>query len=257
MTGTPLDEIARDDGAIRQLGPSLFSSLPDADRAAPYDRKAALYDAVVGRESYQRLMWGTSPGTFRRLAAAALEDADGGWFAEAGCGSLLFTYEMHRAGQGPRTLLMDRSLGMLRRGVARLAPRGGAPRGNLVLLQADLADVPIRERQLGRLSAENGALVVVDGLNEVPPSATRELVWVLDEFAARCPRAGVIVCDRLQRRPLPSPHWRLATITDVDRPDHADGPNNALLLDITGESSRDSYNEAEILREQMPMGGPL
>jgi hypothetical protein len=121
----------------------------------------------------------------------------------------------------------------------------------MALLLERLSDVSIRERRLRGLAENHGAIVVVDGLNEVPPSATRELLWVLDVFASRCPWAGAVVCDRLQRRPLPSAHWRLATVTRVRRPDGQDGPDNALLLDIAGQSDDGTYNEATILRAHL------
>lgn len=71
---------------------------------------------------------------------------------------------------------------------------------------------------------------------------------MLDEFAARAPWAGMLVTDRLQRRPLPSQLWQFATVTHVVHPgDGGSGPDNALLLDIGGGASGDGYNEAEIL----------
>lgn len=127
----------------------------------------------------------------------------------------------------------------------------GSDTRRMDLLLERLADVPVRERRLRRLGEEQGALVVVDGLNEVPPSATRELLWVVDAFAVRCPWASAIVCDRLQRRPLPSGNWALATISHVRRRDEIGGPDNALLLDLTGTAHEGAYNEAAILREHL------
>jgi hypothetical protein len=119
----------------------------------------------------------------------------------------------------------------------------------MALLLGRLADVPVSERHLRRFASRHGAVVAVDGLNEVPPSATRELTWVLDEFAARSPWAGVLVADRFHRRPLPSDLWQLATVTHVERPDGAgQEPDNALLLDIGGGAGHRHYNEARILR---------
>jgi hypothetical protein len=116
------------------------------------------------------------------------------------------------------------------------------------LLLASLTDAPFSEHALRRI-AHHGALIVVDGLNEVPPTAIGAVLWTLDDFAARAPWAAVLVCDRLQRRALPSRHWQLATITNVDWPDATapNGPDNALLLEITKRSDSGPYNQATIL----------
>lgn len=120
------------------------------------------------------------------------------------------------------------------------------------LLLETLADVPVDESRLRQLAAGRSAVIGVDGLNEVPPRAIQSVLWVLDSFAARAPWASVIVTDRFQRRRLPSDNWRLATITGVSRgTENAEGPQNALLLDITGEQADQAYNEARILLDHV------
>jgi HEAT repeats len=120
----------------------------------------------------------------------------------------------------------------------------------MALLLDKVSDVPTDERTLWIAAGDRSALVVVDGLNEVPPAATSEILDVLDDFAARSPWAMVMVCDRLVRRALPSPHWRLMTIRAVRRPGAADndGPDNALLLDLDPGPRRD---EADLLLERL------
>ena len=108
---------------------------------AAYDRKAAVYDAIVGRPVYHRVFWGTTPGSYTRFGRAALEAAEGGPFAEAGCGSLLFTAPIYRAGAGRPIALVDRSRQMLRRGIRRL---DSAPNPGLTLVHADAAALPLR-----------------------------------------------------------------------------------------------------------------
>jgi SAM-dependent methyltransferase len=123
---------------IREIEPGFYTVLPET-AAAPYDRKAAVYDAVVGRPIYHRVFWGTSSATFARFGRAALAAAGKGAFAEAGCGSLLFTAAMHREPRAGVTLLIDRSVQMLRRAARRLSPRQG-----LALLHADMGALPMR-----------------------------------------------------------------------------------------------------------------
>lgn len=106
--------------------------------AAPYDRKAAAYDAIVGRPAYHRIFWGTSPQSFARFGRAALEAAGDGAFAEVGCGSMLFTAPMYRDTAVRSIALVDRSMGMLSRARKRLGSPGFA------MVQADGAALPLR-----------------------------------------------------------------------------------------------------------------
>ena len=79
----------------------------------------------------------------------------------------------------------------------------------------------------------------------IPASASAGVLWVLDAFAARR-LATVVVCDRFQRRPLPSGQWSLATITAVADPQQSGQTSqNALMLDIGGGA--EEANEARLL----------
>jgi SAM-dependent methyltransferase len=149
-SGALLQPILSDPGRVRELAPGLHSVFDAAAAGAPYDRRAAAYDAIVGRSLYHRIFWGTSAGAFTRFARDARAAAEAGWFAEVGCGSLLFTRALYGAGPGP-AILIDRSLGMLRRGMRRAAPLG--PR--VAFLQADAAALPIRSGVFGAILSLN------------------------------------------------------------------------------------------------------
>jgi len=58
-------------------------------------------------------------------------------------------------------------------------------------------------------------VVLVDGLNEVPDEAALELLEEAQELTSRNPQLGVVVTDRLTRRPVGPPRWVLATLTPV------------------------------------------
>jgi SAM-dependent methyltransferase len=127
----------------RELSPGLYTALPPEADAAPYDRKAALYDAVVGRSVYHRVVWGTSARAYTRFGRAALDAAGPDPFAEIGCGSLLFTAAMYRETPSVSPVLIDRSLRMLRRAITRL-DGGGARNNGWLALHADAAALPLR-----------------------------------------------------------------------------------------------------------------
>jgi SAM-dependent methyltransferase len=112
--------------------------------AAPYDRKAAVYDALVGRAAYHRVFWETSPRSFARFGRAALEAAGAGPFAEVGCGSLLFTAPMYRDPRAGSVALVDRSMGMLSRGRKRLGSPESALPARITMAHADGAALPLR-----------------------------------------------------------------------------------------------------------------
>jgi SAM-dependent methyltransferase len=139
-----LNEIFSDSTAVHELAPGLYTALPEETWRAPYDRRAAGYDAILRWSIYHRVFWGTSILAHRRFANASLHAAGDGPFAEIGCGSLLFTAPMYQRSRAGPTLLVDRSLRMLRRGIKRLGSSGrGVPNG-IVTLHADAGALPVR-----------------------------------------------------------------------------------------------------------------
>lgn len=122
----------------------ILSVLPEADRQAHYDKIAWAYDTVISSWLYNRLLWGNTPSDYEAFAAEGLEEASGP-ILDAGCGSLVFTERTYAASSLP-ILLMDRSIGMLRRARSRLS--GDHPR---VLLQADLYDLPFPDKAFDRV----------------------------------------------------------------------------------------------------------
>jgi SAM-dependent methyltransferase len=130
--------------AVRELGPGLYTTLSADAAVAPYDRRAVVYDAIVGRSIYHRIFWGTSAPAYGRFARGALEAAGDGPFAEAGCGSLVFTSPMYRDCRGTFALLVDRSVQMLRRAMKRLSRDNGKLPAGVAVLHSDVAAMPVR-----------------------------------------------------------------------------------------------------------------
>jgi SAM-dependent methyltransferase len=136
-------EDVTDGRPLRRLDERLFSVLPE-DAGARYDGRAAAYDRMIGSRLYNRVAWGTSPAHYRAFARRAVESAPGGWFLDAGCGTLLLTADAYRAAPGRPLVVLDQSLDMLRRAQARLADARGKTPPHVAFLQGDLLDLPFR-----------------------------------------------------------------------------------------------------------------
>lgn len=140
--------------AVRPAGGGALSALPAGDEGAPYDRKAAIYDRVVGARVYNRAVWGASPAEYADFASEALASGTGPML-DAGCGSAVFTAGVHRRAARP-LVLVDRSLGMLVRAGGRL---DGAP---ATLVQADLLDLPFAPGTFSTVSCFGTLHVLAD-----------------------------------------------------------------------------------------------
>ncbi|OHV04016.1 class I SAM-dependent methyltransferase [Mycobacterium talmoniae] len=127
------DEVVRPGHPLRAVGDGIWSVLA-ADAAAPEDRMAAVYDGLIGNRVYNRLAWGASPRAYADFAAAAVDSARGP-LLDVGCGTAVFTADAYRHARRP-LVLVDRSLGMLRRAAARVGT------GQAMFVQADLWDLP-------------------------------------------------------------------------------------------------------------------
>lgn len=141
VTATPLEAILSERGAtsLRAVGDDIWSVLPQATGQQQYDSIAAAYDRIVGNRIYQRLAWGNDVARDAQLARDAV--VGDGWLLDAGCGSLVFTAEVHRDSRRP-TVLLDLSVGMLQRARDRVADASGRVPDHLVLLQGDVLALP-------------------------------------------------------------------------------------------------------------------
>jgi hypothetical protein len=134
-----------DVAGLRPVAQGIWSLLPADSPGQPYDRKAAVYDTLIGSSLYNRFVWGADHGSYAAFARDALRAAVGPHL-DAGCGSLIGTsaayVESARSGSGRPWLLVDASLAMLTRARARL----GALPPAAALLQADLRTIPLQSR---------------------------------------------------------------------------------------------------------------
>jgi ubiquinone/menaquinone biosynthesis C-methylase UbiE len=123
---------------LREVEPGIYSVLPDRG-PAHYDRKADAYDRAVRSWTYNKLMWGLSPATYRDFAEKTHEYRPR-VVLDAGCGSMTATAAVH-ARSSAFVVGVDLSLQMLRRAKQRLNNEGAT---NVVLVQADLSNLPFR-----------------------------------------------------------------------------------------------------------------
>ncbi len=143
-TGFPLESLLAPGRALRPVGPGVVSALPSQDEGAPYDRRAATYDRLVGSRAYNRLVWGASIADYEAFAAEALAAGEGA-LLDAGCGTLVFTADAYRRTLRP-LVLVDLSLGMLRRAAERLAGAHAA------FVQSDVLDLPFARNRFATVT---------------------------------------------------------------------------------------------------------
>jgi SAM-dependent methyltransferase len=155
--------------APRLVEDGIYSVLPVQTGPHHYDSWAALYDVVVGSRPYNRLVWGSSPQAYARFVEEAV-GSGGGPFLEAGCGSLVFSAAAYARADRP-LILMDQSLGMLRRARRRLVRMAGRVPARVVLLQADLRALPFRPAAFGTVLSLNVLHLVPDAPAMLRPLA--------------------------------------------------------------------------------------
>lgn len=150
---------------LRLVDDEIYSVLPESSEDALYDRRAALYDAVVSKNIYHKVMWGLSMDRYAEFAASAVTADSDTRYLDAGCGSLLFTAP-HYLNSCSRIIAVDISLKMLRRAKKRLAGKTGVLPDHISLLQADITDLPFLPAVFGTVLCLN-VLHHIDGAQDV------------------------------------------------------------------------------------------
>ena len=139
-----LEQILAPSRETWMVEPGIWSALPRGAAAARYDARARVYDVVVSSETYNRVVWDSSPSKYVRFAETAISARKEGWHLDAGCGSLVFSAQSYARHEGRPAVLVDRSLGMLRLARSRLERFETVRKAPLLLLQADVQDLPFR-----------------------------------------------------------------------------------------------------------------
>ena len=135
-----LKVVLAENRAVRLVDDGIYSALPDALTKHHYDKRATVYDLVVGTRLYNFAMWGSSPLDYEAFAWQAVASCPEGRFLDAGCGSMLFTAPIY-LDCSRQIIAFDQSLNMLRRARERLIGLSGSTPKHILLLQADLNDL--------------------------------------------------------------------------------------------------------------------
>lgn len=138
-------EFVLNDVKVEDVDEGIFSCLDLNERQSDYDKKVNAYDLVVGNAVYNRLVGGNWPSNYANFCHQALTSAPGGIFLDAGCGSLVFTAKTYANANNKLIVLLDRSVGMLRKGRERIKKHcGGVPK-NIVFIQGDIFNLPFQD----------------------------------------------------------------------------------------------------------------
>jgi ubiquinone/menaquinone biosynthesis C-methylase UbiE len=169
-----LKEVLAENRAVRLIEHGIYSVLPDAASKHRYDRRATVYDLVVSTRLYNSVMWGSSPLDYLAFGRQAVASSQEGRVLDAACGSMLFTAPIYLECQ--RTIIaFDQSLAMLRRARKRLINLSGSLPEHVLLLQANLSDLPFRPAGFHTVLCMN-VLHHVENATALIPSLKRMLV---------------------------------------------------------------------------------
>jgi len=130
---------------VRKIEPNIYTCLDNPPQAS-YDRKARLYEFLVGNYFYNKIMWGTRPVDYIHYAKEVLATCEG-TLVDVGCGGLIQTSRLY-ASRLQYTILADVSLEMLRIGKSRLLHYKERLPEQLTLLQADAFRLPFPDASI-------------------------------------------------------------------------------------------------------------
>lgn len=138
---TELKAVLAENRTFTLVEDSIYSVLPDISCQHHYDRRATVYDLLVSTRLYNSVMWGSTPRDYIAFVRQAVTSCVEGRFLDAACGSLLFTAPVYLE-TNRHVIAFDQSIVMLRRARKRLLKLAGSMPQHIVLLQADLSDLP-------------------------------------------------------------------------------------------------------------------
>lgn len=204
-----LEDVLLPGQGIRELEPSLFSALDSDSEGAPYDSRAVAYDWLISTPWYSRLAWGVPPATHTDFITRAITSETEGWVVDVAAGSCVASASVYTKTSRP-VIILDRSLGMLRRGMALLRRIGGAIPRHVAFMQADATTLPFRSDSISTVLC-HGAFHVFSSPSAVCAEWARVLHaggflyvsslvlgrWLGDRYLGLLHRAGEVTQPRV------------------------------------------------------------
>jgi ubiquinone/menaquinone biosynthesis C-methylase UbiE len=138
-----LSQVLRPDAAIRHIADRRWTSLPPESEKGAYDAFAGTYDKVIANRFFSPAAWGCPADAYESAVRSALDLTTGGYALDAPCGSMVFSNRAYGSKDLDRTVLFDRSLGMVKRANHR-HPAG-------TFLHGDIYDSPFRDAVFGNV----------------------------------------------------------------------------------------------------------
>lgn len=161
-----LESILKPDTQLYELEKNIYSVLPEEQRKSDYDFKANFYDFVIGNAFYNKIVWGNSLINYNNFCKNALLSRKDGIVLDAGAGSLVFTAEAYAEYKERPVIILDRSQTMLAHAKKRLIKlnKGEFPQ-NIILLQADIFNLPFQPEQFTTINSHGTLHVFADMKN--------------------------------------------------------------------------------------------
>lgn len=134
-----LANLLRNEKEFLKIEDNLFSNLKETSGAA-YDNKARLYEKLVSKVWYNKLVWGTMPSDYMDFAKKAIIGSKGTCI-DVGCGGLTQTVDYYAVAEN-QIFLIDNSLEMLKIAKERLLNKTEEQKENIQFVQADAFHLP-------------------------------------------------------------------------------------------------------------------
>lgn len=132
-----------------EVSQGIFSVMDESRQQSGYDHKVLAYDLIVGNRFYNKLLWGNWPSSYQKFCQHSLAQSPSKPVLDVGCGSLVFTANAYAESNNQLIVLLDRSLGMLKRARERLIKINGSAPDNFTFLQGDVFDLPFVDNAFG------------------------------------------------------------------------------------------------------------
>jgi len=149
-----------------EVSEGIFSVLHESRQQSGYDSRVLSYDAIAGNRFFNKFFWGNWPSSYKNFCEQGLKLSPDKPVLDVGCGSLVFTANVYAHSDNRFIVLLDRSLGMLKRARERLYKIHGSVPDNIAFLQGDAFDLPFSDDTFGSVMS-HGLLHIVDHKSKI------------------------------------------------------------------------------------------